>query len=47
VRASKNRWLEVPEQGIKHEIFVGGCGRTSEYERERFGAAKWKWHIQS
>src|ERR1035441_2811673 len=41
----KIRRLEHPKQGITgrgskiNEIFVGGCGRNSGYQRERTGAA--------
>jgi len=35
VRASKDRWLEAPGaysgQGVKDEVFVGGCDRTGGY----------------
>ena len=51
VRASNDRRLEVPEHGSqaginrkKDEIFVGGCGCSRGYRRQRSGAAKQ--HIQ-
>ena len=35
VRASKDKWARSPGaysgQGIKNEVFIGGCGRSGGY----------------